>query len=79
MTESCALTPWTIASADAETVAALSRATGLSLITARILASRGHATPEAVAHFLSPDLDRDWLDPVPAVAPAAPADRTGVA
>ena len=50
-----------------------SRDTGLSPITARILASRGYATPEAVERFLSPDLERDWLDPdlIPGMAAAA--------
>ena len=73
MTDSCAQTPWTLAPADAETVAALSRDTGLSLITARILASRGYVTPAAVERFLAPDLDRDWLDPdlIPGMPAAA--------
>jgi len=36
---------------------------GVSATFARLLASRGFSTFEAVQNFLSPSLERDWLDP----------------
>ena len=36
---------------------------GLLPLTARVLVSRGITTPEAANEFLTPSLDRDWLDP----------------
>ena len=36
---------------------------GLLPLTARVLVSRGFTTPEAANEFLTPSLDRDWLDP----------------
>ena len=73
MRQTHAQAPWTLASADAETVSLLCRETGLSHITARILVSRGHDTPQLVERFLSPALERDWADPdeIPGMVPAA--------
>ena len=36
---------------------------GASAAFARLLASRGFSTVEAVQNFLSPSLERDWIDP----------------
>ena len=64
MTVPCAQIPWSLAPADAEIVDALALSTGLSRTTARVLVARGIDTPEAVECFLSPDLARDWTDPL---------------
>ncbi len=61
--EPCPRAPWMLASVDAATVARLAADTGLSAITARVLAARGITDPAAVKAFLSPSLERDWLDP----------------
>ena len=73
MTDTCSQSPWTLAPADSQTVVALAGDTGLSRITARVLVSRGLDSAEAVKRFLSPDLDRDWLDPhaIPGMRDAA--------
>ena len=73
MTDTCSQAPWTLSPADPGTVAALAAATGLSRITARVLVSRGIDSPEAVKLFLSPELERDWLDPhlIPGMSVAA--------
>lgn len=80
MTHTVARPRWHLAPADATTVAALAQATGLSLITARILVSRGMETTEDVERFLSPALDRDWLSPfmIPGMADAADAVAAAV-
>lgn len=44
---------WVQKAADAKQVEALSKALGLHPVVARILAARGHATPESVERFLS--------------------------
>ena len=83
MTESCVQIPWRLAEADDARVADVARQTGLSHITSRILVARGHDSAEAVARFLAPSLERDWLDPdlIPGMAEAADevaaAVRTG--
>ena len=41
----------------------LQSALGCSAVFARLVASRGFTTLKAVQHFLSPSLERDWLDP----------------
>lgn len=58
---------------DADAVAALSAATGLSPVTAGILVARGIADPGAVRRFLTPSLERDWVDDsaIPGMAEAA--------
>jgi len=54
-------------------VRTLAEATGLSAITARILAGRGVATPEAARAFLAPSLDAEWavVRTIPGLAEAA--------
>lgn len=42
---------------------AISKSSGLPSFIATTLAARGFTTPEQVQEFLSPSLDRDWLDP----------------
>ncbi len=75
MVDSCAQTPWRLAPADPERVQSLARDTGLSQVTSRILVSRGIDTAAHVDRFLSPNLERDWLDPdtIPGMAQAADA------
>lgn len=63
MTDSHSQTSWNLAPAHPETVSAISRETGLSPVTSRVLVSRGLVTAEAVKAFLTPDLERDWLEP----------------
>ncbi|MCL2437835.1 MAG: single-stranded-DNA-specific exonuclease RecJ [Coriobacteriia bacterium] len=41
----------------------LQSALGCSAVFARLIASRGFTTVEAVQKFLSPSLEKDWLDP----------------
>lgn len=41
----------------------IAQACGLRPLTARILSSRGVCTPQEAERFMSPSLDRDWLDP----------------
>lgn len=53
---------WILKQSDPVAVAALSSATGLMPLTARILAARGLMEPEAVTAFLSPGLS-SMLDP----------------
>ena len=60
---------------DDAAVGALASATGLSPVVARILVARGVGTPEAAAHFLDPDLERDWLDPALIPGMSAAAER----
>ncbi|NTU70801.1 MAG: single-stranded-DNA-specific exonuclease RecJ [Coriobacteriia bacterium] len=79
MTDSCSTKRWAVAPADPETVASLAHATGLSPVTARVLVARGHLTAEAVDHFLSPSLDRDWLDPELLPGMTAAADEVAAA
>jgi single-stranded-DNA-specific exonuclease len=55
--------PWSLVPADVQLVDGLSASVGLSATTARILVSRGLSTPDDVARFFSPSLERDWLDP----------------
>ena len=65
--------PWTIVLSDEMSAQALSAATGISAIVARVLVARGIATPEAVERFFTPSLERDWLDPsiIPGMSDAA--------
>jgi single-stranded-DNA-specific exonuclease len=60
---------------DVPSAQALSEATGLSLVTAGLLVSRGVRDPEAAGRFLHPDLERDWRDPdeLPGMPEAADA------
>ncbi len=68
-----ALSRWQLAPADASAVHRLASAVGLSEITARVLVGRGMTDPETAERFLSPDLERDWLDPslIPGMSEAA--------
>lgn len=63
MTQLLPDSPWSLAPADENVVSELAARTGLSAITARVLASRGISTPQGVERFLSPSLTRDWLSP----------------
>ncbi len=54
---------WRLSPADPSLVRELAQATGLSDVTARVLACRGIADAASAGRFLTPDLDRDWLDP----------------
>jgi single-stranded-DNA-specific exonuclease len=56
-------TPWVVLTAEPGSVAALSSASGLSPTIARLLVARGITDPGDAERFLSPALDRDWLDP----------------
>lgn len=80
MTESCSHSPWSLAPADQATVEALAVSTGLSATTARVFVARGIDTAEGVEHFLSPSLERDWLDPdlIPGMPEAARAVAASV-
>src|SRR5574340_430294 len=61
-TRASRLSRWDVASADADAVAAVAAGTGLSEITARILVARGIATPDEVRRFLTPSMERDWVE-----------------
>lgn len=65
--------PWTIVPSDESSAQALSAATGISAIVARVLVARGITTPEQVERFFTPTLERDWLDPgvIPGMSDAA--------
>ena len=80
MSHTVARPRWLLAPADPKTVDALTKSTGLSPITARILVSRGLEDAEAVERFLSPDLDRDWLSPslIPGMTDAAQAVASAI-
>ncbi|NTW29058.1 MAG: single-stranded-DNA-specific exonuclease RecJ [Coriobacteriia bacterium] len=71
--------PWFVTSVDADVVDALSAQTGLSAVTARVLASRGISTKEEARRFLSPDLARDWADPEVIPGMTEVADRVAAA
>ena len=53
---------WDVADVDADAAASLAAATGLAPVTAGILVARGIADAEAVRRFLTPSLERDWVD-----------------
>ncbi len=71
---------WRLTPADPSRVRELAAATGLSEVTARVLVARGMAEPDDVERFLSPDLERDWLDPelIPGMSDAADRVATAV-
>ena len=79
MTSPPATKPWHVTPVDPAVVDSLAQSTGLSRITARILASRGLETAAEVEWFLSPDLDRDWLSPELIPGMTAAADRVAEA
>ncbi len=54
---------WRLAPVEPDVVASLMLSAGVSEVVARILARRGIRDAEAARFFLSPDLERDWLDP----------------
>ena len=54
---------FTICAADRAAVDRLRQHFGMPRFIADILASRGIDTVEKAEAFLSPDLDRDWLNP----------------
>ncbi|MBN1193451.1 MAG: single-stranded-DNA-specific exonuclease RecJ [Coriobacteriia bacterium] len=74
---------WDIARVDASAVSSLVTGTGLSAITAAVLAGRGITTPEDARRFLEPSLERDWVQTVElpgmvdAAARVAAAVRSG--
>ena len=53
---------WDVTGHDPHRAAALAGEVGLSAVTAGILLARGIDTPEAVRRFLTPSLDRDWIE-----------------
>lgn len=54
---------YNIPQVDEDAVRAIQVHCGLRPLTSRILVARGITTPEAAELFLTPSLDRDWLDP----------------
>lgn len=62
-----------ILAADPAAVALLQQELGLPHFVAASLVARGIATPASAREFLSPSLDRDWLDPysIPGLADVA--------
>ncbi|MEG0505644.1 MAG: single-stranded-DNA-specific exonuclease RecJ, partial [Raoultibacter sp.] len=62
-----------ILAADPAAVASLQQELGLPHFVAASLVARGIATPTAAREFLSPSLERDWLDPysIPGLADVA--------
>lgn len=64
---------WSIAPADETEARALSEVTGVSIVVAHILLTRGITDPSEVRRFLHPDLATDWRPPstVPGMAEAA--------
>lgn len=79
MSQPCAEKPWSVASFDSNVVDVLARGTGLSRTASKILASRGLQTVEEAQRFLSPALDRDWLEPEVIPGMGAVADRVAAA
>lgn len=55
---------WQVLAQDKAAEELLSDTLGLSPLTARVLAARGFKRVDAVRNFLSPSLERDWLDPL---------------
>ncbi len=70
---------WIVEQADPDVVASLRAATGLSDVTARILASRGIGSAEEARRFLEPDLAAEWLDPMLIPGMGEAADRVAEA
>lgn len=54
---------WSLAPVDDVQAAALASATGLSLVVARILCSRGVCDEHEATRFLRPELDLEWSNP----------------
>ena len=69
-----------IKAADPASVARLERELGLPRFVAATLVARGLADPAAARRFLSPSLDRDWLDPygIPGMSDVADALEAAV-
>ena len=69
-----------IKAADPEAVARLERALGLPRFVAATLVARGIADAAEARRFLSPSLDRDWLDPyaIPGLSEVADALEAAV-
>jgi single-stranded-DNA-specific exonuclease len=71
--KSCRIRGVEVLAVDDAVVELVERASGLSTIVARVLAARGVNSQDAVERFLSPSLERDWLDPlgIPGMGEAA--------
>ncbi|MGN0037953.1 MAG: single-stranded-DNA-specific exonuclease RecJ [Coriobacteriales bacterium] len=54
---------YSVPSIDADAAKAIEVHCGLRPLTSRILVARGITTPEQAEAFLTPSLERDWLDP----------------
>lgn len=69
-----------IRAADAAVVSLLQQELGLPQFIATVLASRGFTDAASVRKFLTPSLDRDWLNPygIPGLAAAANVIETAV-
>lgn len=60
---------------DVDAVSALAAEAGLSRVVAGVLVNRGISTASDARRFLTPDLDRDWLDPALIPGMNAAAER----
>jgi single-stranded-DNA-specific exonuclease len=69
-----------ISAVDPSAVSAIEQRFQLPSFIATTLVARGVDTPEAVERFLSPSLDRDWLDPytIPGMAQVADAVEAAI-
>lgn len=66
---------WRVLAGDVAAEHAVRAATGITSLAARVLVARGVRDADAARAFLTPSLDRDWLDPLELPGLAAAADR----
>jgi single-stranded-DNA-specific exonuclease len=70
---------WNVLSPNEEAERRLRRELALPPLVARVLVSRGFADPAAAREFLTPSLERDWLDPLLIPGMREAADRVELA
>ena len=70
---------WSIPAGDTAAERAIAEALGLTPLVARILVARGIRDAEAARSFLTPSLERDWVDPLEIPGMAEAADRVEAA
>lgn len=66
---------WELLPRNSEAERLLMQDCDVSPLVARVLAARGIASPEAVRRYLTPSLERDWVDPLQIPGMSQAADR----
>lgn len=66
---------WELLPRNSEAERLLMQDCDVSSLVARVLAARGITSPEAVRRYLTPSLERDWVDPLQIPGMSQAADR----